>query len=257
MSAVTIEAPAPGIARIAINRPDKRNAINSEARHGLIDALGTALGDDQVHAIVLGSTGGHFCAGGDIDAMAGFDVASARARMKESHRLVRLLAAAEKPVVAGVEGAAVGAGAGFALWADTLVLAETGTIGFPFFRVGLTPDYGILHTLPRRVGQARARQILLYARMYKGRAAYEAGLADEIVAEGKAEARALELAAELAAMPPHAFALTKRHLAMAPTTLETALELEVMAQSLAFNGPELEEGRAAFGDRRKPDFRRG
>ncbi len=256
MSAVTIEAPAPGIARIAINRPDKRNAINSEARHGLIDAVGAALGDERVHAIVLGSTGGHFCAGGDIDAMAGFDVVSARARMKDSHRLVRLLAEAEKPLVAGVEGAAVGAGAGLALWADTLVLAETGVIGFPFFRVGLTPDYGILHTLPRRVGSARARQILLYARMYRGAEAYDAGLADEIVPEGEAEARALELAGELAAMPPHAFALAKRHLAMAPTSLETALELEVMAQSLAFTGPESEEGRAAFRDKRTPNFRK-
>jgi 2-(1,2-epoxy-1,2-dihydrophenyl)acetyl-CoA isomerase len=255
MSAVSFETPAPGIARIAIDRPDKRNAINPEARHGLIDALGAAMEDDKVHAVVLGSTGGHFCAGGDIDSMAELDVAAARARMKDNHRLVRLLAEAEKPVVAGVEGAAVGAGAGLALLADTIVLAETGTIGFPFFRIGLTPDYGILYTLPRRVGSARARQILLYARMYKGNQAYEAGLADEIAAEGAAETRALELAAELAAMPPHALALCKRHLAMAPVTLEATLEMEAMAQSLAFNGPEFEEGRAAFRAKRKPAFR--
>ena len=255
MSAVTVEAPAPGIARIAINRPDKRNAIDPEARRGLIDALTGALADDGVHAVLLGSTGGHFCAGGDIDSMADLDVAAARARMKDNHRLVRLLAEAEKPVVAGVEGFAVGAGAGLALLADTIVLAETGTIGFPFFRVGLTPDYGILYTLPRRVGSARARQILLYARMYRGDEALQSGLADEIAADGTAETRALELAAELAAMPPHAFALSKRHLAMAPGTLEATLEMEAMAQSLAFNGPEFEAGRAAFRDKRKPAFR--
>jgi 2-(1,2-epoxy-1,2-dihydrophenyl)acetyl-CoA isomerase len=255
MSAVSFEIPAPGIARIAINRPDKRNAIDPEARRGLIDALTDAMADDKVHAVVLGSTGGHFCAGGDIDSMADFDVGSARARMKDHHRLVRLLVEADKPVVAGVEGAAMGAGAGFALLADTIVLAEGGTIGFPFFRIGLTPDYGILYTLPRRVGSARARQILLYARMYRGKEAYEAGLADEIAAEGAAETRALELAAELAAMPPHAFALCKRHLAMAPGTLEATLEMEAMAQSLAFNGPEFEEGRAAFRAKRKPAFR--
>ncbi len=255
MSAVTTDAPAPGIARIAVNRPDKRNAINPEARHGLIDALGEAMADTGVHAIVLGSTGGHFCAGGDIDSMAELDVGAARARMKDNHRLVRLLAEAEKPVVAGIEGFAVGAGAGLALLADTIVVAETGTMGFPFFRVGLTPDYGILFTLPRRVGSARARQILLYARMFKGAEAHAAGLADEVVAEGEAEARALELAAELAAMPPHAFGLSKRHLAMAPATLEATLEMEAMAQSLAFNGPEFEEGRAAFRDKRRPKFR--
>ena len=91
--------------------------------------------------------------------------------------------------------------------------------------------------------------------MYRGKEAYEAGLADEIAADGAAETRALELAAELAAMPPHAFALSKRHLAMAPGTLEATLEMEAMAQSLAFNGPEFEEGRAAFRAKRKPAFR--
>ncbi len=255
MSAVSFETPAPGIACIAIKRPDKRNAIDPEVRRGLIDALTDALADDKVHAVVLGSIGGHFCAGGDIDSMAELDVAAARARMKDGHRLVRLLAEAEKPVVAGVEGFAVGAGAGLALLADTIVLAETGTIGFPFFRVGLTPDYGILYTLPRRVGAARARRILFHAGMFRGSEAMDAGLADEVVPDGKAEERALALAQSLAAMPPHAFALVKRHLAMAPLSLESTLEMEAMAQSLAFNGPEFAEGRAAFADKRKPNFR--
>jgi 2-(1,2-epoxy-1,2-dihydrophenyl)acetyl-CoA isomerase len=256
MPAVTVETPAPGIARIAVNRPDKRNAIDPAARRALIDALAASMADDAVHAVVLGSTGGHFCAGGDIDSMADLDVASGRARMKDNHRLVRLLAEAEKPVVAAVEGFAMGAGAGLALLADTIVLAETGSIGFPFFRVGLTPDYGILYTLPRRVGPARARQILLYARTLKGAAAHQAGLADELVPDGGTAARALELAGELAAMPPHAFGLNKRHLAMTPASLETTLEMEAMAQALAFNGPEFDEGRTAFRAKRKPDFRR-
>ena len=255
MSVVTSDIVSSGIARIAINRPDKRNAVNPEARGALIEAVSAALADDAVAAIILGSTEGHFCAGGDIDSMVDLDVGSARIRMKENHRLVRLLAEAEKPLVAAVEGYAVGAGAGLALLCDTIVLADGGAVGFPFFRVGLTPDYGILFTLARRVGSAKARQILLYARMLKGQAALDAGLVDELVADGSAEARALELAGEMAAMPPHSFALTKRHLAMQPMTLEAALELEAMAQSLAFVGPELEEGRAAFAEKRKPKFR--
>ena len=155
MAVVLTETIAPGIVRIAINRPDRRNAVNPEARGALIEAVSAALDDDAVVAIVLGSTDGHFCAGGDIDSMAGLDVGSARVRMKQNHRLVRLLAEAEKPLIAAVEGFAVGAGAGLALLCDTIVLAKSGAIGFPFFRVGLTPDYGILHTLPRRVGAAR------------------------------------------------------------------------------------------------------
>ena len=257
MTFVVSERMAGGVARIAIDRPDRRNAVDPATRAALIEAVGAALADAAVHAVMLGSTAGHFCAGGDIDSMAGLDGAGARARMKENHRLVRLLAESEKPVIAAVEGFAVGAGAGLALLADTIVLAENGAIGFPFFRVGLTPEYGILFTLARRVGPAKARQILLYARMLKGRDALAAGLADEVVADGEAESRALALAADLAAMPPHVFGLAKRHLAMQPQSLEAALELEAMAQSLAFLGAEHQEGRAAFRDKRKPDFRKG
>ena len=255
MSLVISETAAPGIARIAINRPDKRNAVSPEARNGLIDAVTDALRDSAVSAIVLGSTDGHFCAGGDIDSMIDLDVASGRTRMKDNHRMVRVLAEAEKPIVAGVEGFAVGAGAGIALLCDSIVLGESGALGFPFFRVGLTPDYGILYTLPRRVGGAKARQILLRAQMLKGQNAVDIGLADELVADGTAEERAIELARELGDMPPHAFALTKRHLAMEPQTLEAALEMEAMSQSLAFVGDELTEGRAAFLEKRKPKFR--
>ena len=256
MSVVVTETVAPNITRIAINRPDKRNAVSPEARNALIDSVSGALADDNVHAIVLGSTEGHFCAGGDIDSMTDLDVATGRVRMKANHRMVRLLAEAEKPIVAGVEGFAVGAGAGIALLCDSIVLAENGALGFPFFRIGLTPDYGILFTLARRVGQAKARQILLYAEMLKGQAAIDVGLADELVADGEAETRAIERAQALAKMPPHAFALTKRHLAMEPQTLEEALEMEAMSQSLAFVGSELEEGRSAFLEKRKPDFRK-
>jgi 2-(1,2-epoxy-1,2-dihydrophenyl)acetyl-CoA isomerase len=255
MSLVISETAAPGIARVAINRPDKRNAVSPEARNALIDAVGAALADASVRAIVMGSTAGHFCAGGDIDSMTDLDVASGRTRMKDNHRMVRVLAEAEKPIVAGVEGFAVGAGAGIALLCDTIVLAEGGALGFPFFRVGLTPDYGILFTLPRRVGSAKARQILLRAQMLKGKDAVDVGLADELVADGGAEARAIELAIEMGEAPPHAFALTKRHLAMEPQTLEAALEMEALSQSLAFVGDELTEGRAAFADKRKPKFR--
>ena len=255
MTIVVSEIAAPGIARIAINRPDKRNAVSPEARNALIEAVGAALTDASVRAIVIGSTAGHFCAGGDIDSMIDLDVASGRTRMKDNHRMVRVLAEAEKPIVAGGEGFAMGAGAGMALLCDSIVLAESGALGFPFFRIGLTPDYGILFTLARRVGGARARQILLRAQMLKGKDAVDMGLADELVADGGAEARAIELAQELGDMPPHAFALTKRHLAMEPQSLEAALEMEAMSQSLAFVGDELTEGRAAFLEKRKPKFR--
>ena len=255
MSLVVSEIVAPGIARIAINRPNKRNALSPEARNEMIEAVSVSLGNPNINAIVIGSTKGHFCAGGDIDSMVDLTAAVGRTRMKDNHRLVRLILEAEKPIIAAVEGFAVGAGAGMALLCDTIILAETGALGFPFFRIGLTPDYGILFTLPRRIGSARARQILLRAQMLKGKVAVDAGLADELVADGETDARAVERAQEMADMPPQAFALTKRHLAMEPQTLEAALEMETLSQSLTFLGDELTEGRTAFAEKRKPRFR--
>jgi 2-(1,2-epoxy-1,2-dihydrophenyl)acetyl-CoA isomerase len=251
MSLIVSETMGEGIARLAINRPERRNALSPEARLELIAALEAALGDPGVKAIVFGSTAGQFCAGGDIDAMGGNDAQSTRARMKLHHRFVRLLADAEKPVVAAVEGYAVGAGAGIALFADTIVLAESGAIGFPFFKIGLTPDFAISYTLTRRVGWAKARQLLLYAKTLRGREAVEAGLADVLAPDGEAEARAFALAKELASMSPVSFSLTKRHLALEPRSLEAALEAEAMAQPLAAISPQHAEARAAFLARRK------
>jgi enoyl-CoA hydratase/carnithine racemase len=253
---VTIDRGADGIARVALNRPEKRNALNEDLRTALIEALGAILPDPAVHAVVLTGEGGHFCAGGDIDSMSGLDAPAGRARMKANHRIVRLLAECEKPIVAAVEGFAVGAGAGLALLADTVIAAEGATIGFPFFRVGLIPDYGLLFTLARRVGEARARQCLLYARMIEAKEAVAVGLADELAPRGGAEAQARERAKTLAAMPPYAFAAAKRQLWLAPQSLEAALEAEALAQAACFTTADFAEGRAAFRDKRQPSFRR-
>ena len=255
MSSITVETAPDGVRRIGLNRADKRNALNPDLRGALIEALEAAAADETVHAIVIVGNGGHFCGGGDIDSMEGLTTQSGRIRMKVNHRMVRALAEIEKPVIAAVSGYAVGAGAGIALLADTVVMGEGATIGFPFFRVGLVPDYGIFFSLPRRVGVARARQILLYARMVKGKDAYDIGLADELVDDDEVEARAVECAQELAAMPPHAFAIAKRQLGLWPTSLEGALEMEAMGQAACFSTSEFAEGRAAFRDKRAPNFR--
>jgi enoyl-CoA hydratase/carnithine racemase len=247
--------PKDGIALITLDRPDKRNALDAALRRDLIAAVDAALSDEAVHALVLTGAGGHFCAGGDIASMDGLTPRTARARMKDGQRLVRMLYECEKPIVSAVEGYAVGAGAGLALLADCVVVAEGATIGFPFFRVGLVPDFALLHTLPKRVGAAKARDLLLFARMVAAAEAVAMGLADHLAPKGGAVARATELARELAAMPPHAFGLAKRQLALAPLPFEAALEAEAMAQSLSFLGEESAEGRAAFRDKRAPKFR--
>ncbi|MEJ0069895.1 MAG: enoyl-CoA hydratase-related protein [Pseudomonadota bacterium] len=250
---VLVDRPAERIARIALNRPERRNALNNELRLEFIAAVEGALSDDEVRALIITGAGGHFCGGGDLTSMPQ-TTRDMRARLKTGHRGVRLLLNSEKPVVAAVEGHAAGAGASIALLADLIVMGRSGHISIPFFKVGLVPDWGMLHTLPRRIGAARARQAILLARSYASDEALEIGLADRVVDDEEVQAAALEQAQTLAALPPHAFAILKQQLTAAPTSLDTSLEMEALAQSICVTGEEFAEGAAAFKAKRKPVF---
>jgi 2-(1,2-epoxy-1,2-dihydrophenyl)acetyl-CoA isomerase len=153
-----------------------------------------------------------------------------------------------------VEGAAAGGGLALALCAGLIVVAAGAKLAFTFDRIGLVPDWGVLHTLPRRVGWAEARSILLQGRVLGAEEARVAGLADALTAKGEAEAEALAMLRRMAAQAPAAFAATKRILRAAPTTLDDALEMELLAQASLFQGPAFREGVAAFFEKRPPRF---
>ncbi|MCC7271165.1 MAG: enoyl-CoA hydratase/isomerase family protein [Alphaproteobacteria bacterium] len=255
MTPVRIERPARDVARLVLDDPAKRNALSAELRNALLAAADTVLSDDAVRAVVLTGAGGVFCAGGDLSTMGGMTVETGRARMKAGHRLVRLLAGAEKPIIAAIEGPAMGGGAGLALLADIVVMGAGAVVGFPYFKVGLVPDYGLFHTLPRRVGVAQARRLFVTAATVRSGEALAMGLADRVVPDGEVQAAALAEAAALAAMPAHAFALTKQQLAQMPASLDAALEMEALAQAIAFGTADHAEGRAAFFGKRRAVFR--
>jgi 2-(1,2-epoxy-1,2-dihydrophenyl)acetyl-CoA isomerase len=250
---VLVDRPADRIARVILNRPERRNALDGETRTKFVDACAAALADDDVRCLILTGAGGHFCAGGDLSSMPQ-TTREMRTRLKDGHRGVRLLLQSEKPVVAAIEGHAAGAGASIALLADLIVMGRGAQISIPFFKVGLIPDWGMLHTLPRRIGAARARQAILFARSYASEEALEIGLADRVVDDDEVMAAALEQARTLAALPPHAFGILKQQLAAMPAPVDTALELEALAQSICITGDEFAEGAAAFKAKRKPVF---
>lgn len=253
-SLVVVERPEPGIACLALNAPQRKNALGMEIRDSLLAELQALLADEGVRAIVLYGRGGTFCSGGDITTMRELEPTAGRARMLHGHRVVRAFYDAEKPVVAAVQGHAVGAGAGLALLADTIVIGEDAVMGFPFFRIGLIPDWGILYTLPRRVGVGRAKQLLLQARMVRAPEAVTLGMADTLVPDDQVMEAALAQARSFAAQPAHAFALVKKQLHMYPTGLEASLDAEAMGQALGFKTADFEEGRTAFLEKRKPSF---
>jgi 2-(1,2-epoxy-1,2-dihydrophenyl)acetyl-CoA isomerase len=255
---VLIDEPAPRVMRLRIHRPEKRNAIDFDVREQLWAALAqAAVSPRHCRAVVIGGSGEHFSAGGDLPSMAGLAEADARTRMRHIARLCRQISAMEVPVVTAMQGFSAGACVGLALLGDHIVVGASTRILFPFMRLGLVPDWGLLYTLPQRVGAPAARRLLTSTDVLPGARALELGLADELTDDAEVMAAAVRRAALLAALPAMAFARFKRRLTLRSRTLEEELEREENDQSELLLGEDFREGYAAFLDKREPNFARG
>ncbi len=254
MSVVTVDRPTGSVCRILINRPAKRNAIDFEVREQMYQALLAARADRSVRAVVLGGVDGVFSAGGDLDSMGGLDEAGARARMQHIHRLCQLLGHFPVAVVSAVEGFCAGAAVGMALLGDCIVVGKDSKIIFPFMGLGLVPDWGAMLTLPRRVGVARARQLMTAGKITSGEEAYAVGMADEYVGDGDIMAAAIAQAETLAQLPQAAFARFKQRLHHPAASLAEELQREEDDQAVLLLGAEFNEGYGAAMAKRKPDF---
>ncbi|WP_223479437.1 enoyl-CoA hydratase/isomerase family protein [Oricola indica] len=254
MEFIELERHERGIVRLVMSHAEARNGMGEALRGELLLAFQTLLQDRTCRVIIITSSLKDFSVGGDLSRMDSLtDPKAGRERLTSAHRLARVLLAADKPMVAEVRGYAMGAGAGLVLMCDTIVLSENATLGFPFPKVGLAPDFAIAHTLPQRIGMAKARQALLYARNFTGVDARDIGLADDVVEDDQVQEKAMERARRLAALPSHAAALTKRMLRYSGDA-EAVLDFEAMAQPLCFASDDFQEGLAAFRDKRKPNF---
>ena len=235
------EDPAPGVARVVINRPEKRNSLDNEARFQLIAMLGDVLSDDGVRCVILAGAGGVFCSGSDLTTMDDLSPEAGLQRMRRSQQIPRMLARTDKGLIAAVEGFAVGIGAAMAVLCDTLIAGRSTRFGFPFTKIGLVPDFGLGETLAWRIGRSRARQVLLYGSWIDADEALRLGLADEVVDDEAVLDRALERAQELAALAPGGFRATKHLLAC---SLDELLDREAALQALCFQTDESAAGRA-------------
>jgi 2-(1,2-epoxy-1,2-dihydrophenyl)acetyl-CoA isomerase len=244
--------------RLRIHRPEKRNAIDFDVREQLWAALaGAAASPGRWRALVIGGSGEHFSAGGDLPSMVGLAEADAHARMRHIARLCRQVYAMEVPVVTAMQGFSAGACVGLALLGDHIVVGASTRILLPFMRLGLVPDWGLLYTLPQRIGLPAARRLLTCADPLHGARALELGLADELAEDAEVMTAAVHRAAFLAALPATALARCKRRLTLPSRSLEEELEREEHDQSELLLGEDFREGYAAFVDKRTPNFRRG
>ncbi|WP_327353621.1 enoyl-CoA hydratase/isomerase family protein [Streptomyces sp. NBC_01304] len=231
-----------GLATITINRPEAMNALNTEAKVALRDAAQAAAADPAVRAVLLTATGRAFCVGQDLKEHIGTLTADREAGTGQTmstvsehyNPLVRALTSMPKPVVAGVNGVAAGAGFGLALAADYRVVADTAAFNTSFAGVALTADSGVSWTLPRVVGPGRAADLLLFPRSVKAQEAFELGIANRLVPEESLASEALSVARALAAGPTVAYAALKESLAYgASHSLSETLDKEDELQSLA------------------------
>ena len=236
---------------LTLNYPERRNALAMPMRRALSEALERIEAEPAVRAVVITGAGGTFCAGGDISGMDATDFAAGRERFRATHDLVRRLIKLRLPVIAAVEGYAVGAGLSLAMCCDTVVGAEDARFAAGFGRVGLVADLGLLHTLPARIGQGRARQVFLYGEQMAAAEAERVGMIDKVVPTGMALAAAMERARAFEAAAPLPLAMTKQFLAAG---LDAALDWERDVQSSLFLTADHAEGKAAFLGKRSPSF---
>lgn len=210
------------VAVITLNRPP-HNFVSVDFMRDLADACEAVDGDNAARAIVLQSEGKSFSAGADF-ASPNDRVSSGMEGINALYVQAVRLFSVETPMVAAVQGAAIGAGLGLALMTDFRVVSPEARFGANFVKLGFHPGFGITHTLPRIVGQQRAALMMLTGRRIKGDEAVAWGMAEELVPIGELRGAALRLAAEIAENAPLAVVSTRK-------TLRAGLAAEVKAQT--------------------------
>jgi 2-(1,2-epoxy-1,2-dihydrophenyl)acetyl-CoA isomerase len=251
------------VLRLELARPERRNAIDDVMMVGLADAIEAAGRDEQVRVIVLSGAGEHFCTGADIAARNKGDGSdrprpgSIQRRLPSlAHRLIPLVLSVQVPVVCRAQGWVAGLGFQLAIAADFAVAAEDARFWEPFATRGFTPDSGATWMLPRLVGPARARELLLLGRELDGREAADWGLVHRAVPAADLDREVGAVVDRLAAGPTIALGLTKRLLLeSASATLEQQLQNEAMGLELSSRTEDFTEGLTAFREKRDPDFR--
>lgn len=216
-----------GIGAITLNRPEARNALNKAMRPALAAAIAQMRDDPAVHTIILTGAGGAFCSGGDISQMTDASQAGLpwRERIRQLHQWFPELVNLEKPVIAAVDGPAFGAGLSLALAADFVLATRRAKFCAVFGRIGLIPDLGAMHLLPRIVGQQKAKELVFTARTFDAQEARQLGIVYDIAEDGPAlQQAALALARRFAQASTAA-------IGMAKTIMNQAFELDARAMA--------------------------
>lgn len=239
-----------GVRTLTFNRPERKNALTQVMYEQLADALGQAAEDAETRVVVVRGAGGTFTAGNDLN---DFMQRPPRNTDTPVFRFLQALARFPKPLIAAVDGAAVGVGTTMLLHCDLVYCAEDAVFSLPFLKLALVPEAGSSYLLPQMIGHRRAAELLLFGDKFDALTAQEAGIVNTAMPADALHAHVAERAATLAALPPEAVRETKR-LMKAPFQAE--LERVMLAEGQVFidrlKSPELAAAITAFFQRKAP-----
>ena len=253
---ILLEQPEAGIYLLTVNRPKALNALNAATLDEIAAAIAKIGADDNVRVLLVTGAGDKaFVAGADISAMKEMTIEQAREFSEKGMRVMHALEALPVPVIALVNGYALGGGCELALACDWILAAENAAFGQPEVSLGIPPGFGGTQRLPRRIGTARALEVLTSARQVKAAEAVAMGLANQVYPASELKGKGLEMARMIASKGPVAVRLAKQAVqrgANLDLFAACALETELFAQ--AFTTQDRKEGMTAFLEKRPPKF---
>jgi 2-(1,2-epoxy-1,2-dihydrophenyl)acetyl-CoA isomerase len=246
-----------GVGIITLNRPDKLNSFNREMALLMQEKLDACANDSSVRAVYITGAGKAFSAGQDLAEVVDPNDPGMQKILSEHYNpIVARIRALEKPVVAAVNGVAAGAGANIALCCDVAVAAASASFIQAFSKIGLIPDSGGTHTLPRLIGWQKASALMMLGDKVSAADAEHMGMVYKVFADDTFAADSMQLAQTLAQMPTRGLALTKKALQASFTNdFAAQLQQEDVLQQQAAQTYDYKEGVQAFLEKRKPEFR--
>jgi len=242
-----------GVLEIRLNRPEKKNALTRTMYETVSAALEQADTDSSIRVVLLTGTGDTFTSGNDIK---DFQSRGASTLPRGGSRFLPVISSLQKPLIAAVNGAAIGVGTTMLLHCDLIVAARSARFAMPFTSLALIPEAASTLLLPCLLGHQRASALLLLGEPLDAATALEWGLVNRVVADRMLMETAREIARRLAALPPEAVRLTKRLMRQGKPTVAGRIKEELGIFSERLASAEAQEAFAAFMEKRKPDFSR-
>ncbi|NQW22569.1 MAG: enoyl-CoA hydratase/isomerase family protein [SAR202 cluster bacterium] len=252
------------IARLTINRPGRRNALNDETTTEMGLALDDVAEDDDIRVLIITGAGGSFCAGGDLNTLKGDDPGvlvsensdDIRRGFRGPHKMILGVQRMEKPVIAMISGNAVGAGFDLAAACDIRIATLDARFMVAYVKIGLFPGFGGTWLYPRTLGSlGKAAELLFTGDFLEADEAYRLGFLNRLVAAEDLEATTMEMARKIAAGPPIAIRLSKLMLYKGlEFDLETALKMAAAAETITLTSQDHDEGTQAIRESRKPIY---